>query len=311
MARRREDDDLYRGRGIQNKKKAAVIIVVLVVAVTGISLTAISFESVDFNEFALLQNNITREIETTVYEEGFYFTGLFATFIKFPSTWVTIEFSPSSEANDIPITANTQDGFQIVIDISFQYRLQAANLLELYSQYGLFYEDFYMQEARSIIRNIASEYNASDFYTNRISVDIALQVGLANASGQFLAQIGAFQLRQVDLPTDIDQALQNLFLTQLDIDQALLEQQAATIRAQTLIIQAQAQANITIIEAEALATALNITITAEGAALFELANQTGMNTTELLIYLWIQAIEMHESAYLFLTDDTPFLFGVP
>jgi len=309
MANRQVRDDYGRRPGvIQNKKKAAVLIIIIVVAVTGISLTAVSFESVDYNEYGLLQNTLTREIEETVYEAGFYYTGLFASFIKFDNTWQTIEFSPSDDADDIPVVASTNDGFQIVIDTSFQFRVQKDLLLSLYSAHGLNYRAFYIQEARSSIRNVAAQFNASEFYTNRLTIDDAFRADLNNKSALFMAQIGEFQLRQVDLPTNIDTALQEIFLAQLQLEIADLAQQEAVINAQTAIIQAYALANTTIIEAESLATALNITLTAEGAALFEVANQTGFNTTELLMYLWIKAVEGHDSSHLISPGDTPFIF---
>jgi len=338
MAKKRDLDE-FRG-GIQNKKKAVVIIVVIVAAITTVSLTALSFESVDFNEYALLQNTLTREIDDVVYEAGFHYTGVFASFIKFDNTWQTIEFSPHTDADDIPVTASTNDGFQIIIDISFQFRVEKDNLLALYSAHKLEYKAFYMQEARSTIRHIAAQYNASEFYTNRATIDTALGEAMHNKSTLFMAEIGQLQLRQVDLPSDIDAALQEIFLQQLQLEIAELERQEAIIDAETAIIEAYASANQTLIaayaaaeaaiiaayaeanqtiiaayaaanatvtEAEALAMALNITITQEGLALFDLANSTGFNTTELLMYLWIQAIEMHDSAYIILSGDTPFI----
>ena len=79
---------------------------------------------------------------------------------------------------------------------------------------------------------------------------------------------------------------------------AQYEQEAAIIRAQTAIIEAQAQANITLLQANASAEAfliqinaeakaVNITLTAEALAYYALAQTLGLNSTELLSYLWI------------------------
>ena len=69
--------------------------------------------------------------------------------------------------------------------------------------------------------------------------------------------------------------------------------------------------NITIIEAQAAAQALNITITAEGEALFNLAQTLGLNQTELLIYLWINALEELDDTYLIIGMDTPTILDLP
>ncbi len=50
----------------------------------------LAFDTVGYNQFGLNHNDITQEIEDKVYERGFYHTGIFNHFIKFPKTVQTM-----------------------------------------------------------------------------------------------------------------------------------------------------------------------------------------------------------------------------
>ena len=47
-------------------------------------------------EYALKQNSLTKQIDDQVYEEGLYMVGFWNEYITFPSTYITVEFTPSS-----------------------------------------------------------------------------------------------------------------------------------------------------------------------------------------------------------------------
>lgn len=296
----------------------AILIVMIIFAGILSSVIANSFEQIDYNEFGLKKNLLTNEIEEQVYEEGLYFIGIFYDFLKFPGTWSTIEFSHDLDADDIPLTAHTKDGLQVVIETSFQFRLNKSDILFLYGQFGMDYKDYFRRVARSAIRDICGQFSAMEFYANRSDVIIAMGDTLFDNLAE-LIEVGAFQLRNIDLPNSFEQATEQLEVARIEIEIAGYAQQAAIIEAQTLVLQAQAQANITIIEAQAeanssiiaaqaAAEALNITLTQEGLLLAQLANMTGLNSTELLTYLWIQAILEHDSSYLIIGENTPILF---
>ena len=61
------------------------------------------------------------------------------------------------------------------------------------------------------------------------------------------------------------------------------------------------------VQAKAVADQLNITITAQGMAFFEVATQLGLNQTEILTYMFIQAIMEHDESLLIIGDSSPLL----
>ena len=99
---------------------------------------------------------------------------------------------------------------------------------------------------------------------------------------------------------------------------ALYEQEAAIVRAQTEIIEAQADANITILTARAdaeayilnmnaQAEAINVTLTAEKMAYYAMGQQLNLTSSELLALLWVMAIQDHDESTLIIGTNTPIL----
>lgn len=302
MSRDRE----YFGSSFFNKKINVVLLIIIIIgSIVGISITATSFESIDVTEYGIKQNIITRQIEESVYEEGFYYTSPVATFIRFPRTWQSVEFSPSETAQDVVVATRTEDGLDLQIDISFQYRLVKGTLISLYKEYGIFYETTLLKIARGVIRDVAGEYDALEFFYNRSTISAAMVYALQAKESVLYIQVGEFQLRNIDLPDSFEDAIEQVEVAKQEIKKAEYQQQAATIRARTLVIEAEAQFNITKIEAEAYAEALDIKLTAEGEALAELMTDLGFNSTEILTYLWIKAIEEHDESYLIIGDNAP------
>jgi len=289
------------------KLKGIFAIFVLVLGITSVSILVCSFEQIDFNEYGLKQNIWTREFSEEIYEEGLYYIDPLHTFLRFPSTWQTIEFTPDFYSDDIPLSTQTKDGLEVTVDVSFQFRLRKQDLLMLYSSYGMDYKDYFIRVSRSALREVCGEFSAIEFYANRSIVNLVMKTSL-NDSLASLIEVGEFQLRDIDLPDSFEAATEELEVARIQIQIAQYAQEATIIEAQTLIIQAQADANITIIDAQAAADALNITLTAEGLLLAELAAAIGLNSTELLTYLWIQAILEHDSSYLIIGENTPILW---
>ncbi len=289
------------------KLKGIFAIFVLVLGITSVSILVCSFEQIDFNEYGLKQNIWTREFSEEIYEEGLYYIDPLHTFLRFPSTWQTIEFTPDFYSDDIPLSTQTKDGLEVTVDVSFQFRLRKQDLLILYSSYGMDYKDYFIRVSRSALREVCGEFSAIEFYANRSIVNLVMKTSL-NDSLASLIEVGEFQLRDIDLPDSFEAATEELEVARIQIQIAQYAQEATIIEAQTLIIQAQADANITIIDAQAAADALNITLTAEGLLLAELAAAIGLNSTELLTYLWIQAILEHDSSYLIIGENTPILW---
>jgi len=300
---------------LDKKRKILGGIFVCVILITSLTIVyfIFAFDSVGYNQYALNQNIFTQEIEDKVYEKGFYHIGLMNRFIKFPKTVQPIEFYESYS-----LDSRTKDGLLIHIQLSFQYKLRKADLIQLYGIFALDYENYFVSQARTTLRDVSSFYNAIEFFNNRTFIgDVMFQYLIQDLDAMF-ADVVYFQLREIDLPDEFEEALKQVQIAQQQYQIALYEQEATIIRAQTQIIEAQAEANITVVLAEAdaeaylinmeaQAEALNITLTAERLAYYAMGQELNLTSSELLALLWIMAIQEHDDSLLIIGTDTPLL----
>ena len=300
---------------LDKKRKilGGIFVSVIIVASVIVIYFIFAFDSVGYNQYALNQNSLSQEIENKVYEKGFYHIGPINQFIKFPKTVQPIEFYGS-----YPLDSRTKDGLLIHIQLSFQYKLRKADLIQLYGTFALEYENFFVSQARTTLRDVSSFYNAIEFFNNRTYIgDIMFEYLIQDLDVMF-ADVVYFQLREIDLPDEFEEALKQVQIAQQQYQIALYEQEAAIIRAQTQIIEAQAEANITVVLAEAdaeaylinmeaQAEALNITLTAERLAYYAMGQELNLTSSELLALLWVMAIQEHNDSLLIIGADTPVL----
>ena len=101
-------------------------------------------------EYGLNYSWISKNISPNIKENGLYFIGIGHSFIKFPKTVQTIEFSNQKTANKSQIQSRTSDGLEVTLEITFQYILIKYKIYELYNKYGSNYNYIYY-----IFQNIA------------------------------------------------------------------------------------------------------------------------------------------------------------
>lgn len=70
-----------------------------VISVTTTLLIILSFRMLEYNEYGLSYNAITKYVAPKAYPRGIYFLGIAHSFIKFPTTVQTFEFSQSGQAD--------------------------------------------------------------------------------------------------------------------------------------------------------------------------------------------------------------------
>jgi hypothetical protein len=125
-----------------------ISLIVVLVAVAGI-LIGISFSSLEYNEYGLDYNSFTKTIDKVPYTNGRYMLGIGHEFIIFPRAVQTVEFSFDTAADGPPLYSRTQDGLEVIIEISFQYHFMPEKLFDIYMQY----RDNY----RQVLRNVAMD----------------------------------------------------------------------------------------------------------------------------------------------------------
>eukprot|EP01006_Ploeotia_vitrea_P056886 TRINITY_DN68134_c4_g9_i1.p1 TRINITY_DN68134_c4_g9~~TRINITY_DN68134_c4_g9_i1.p1 ORF type:complete len:310 (+),score=16.06 TRINITY_DN68134_c4_g9_i1:82-1011(+) len=216
-------------------------------------LIPISFHYVERNRWAFKKNSITNDVDTSkVYSNGRYFWGIGRTSVTFPSTFQHVEFTGKRG-----LSVFTEAGLELLIDMSFQYRLQPDTLAQLFQTYGLTYASQIENIARAALRNEAPRFDIDQYITDRSTVVKALHLGLQVALAEIWVDVpeSKFQLRRVVLPEQVRDKFLNTFVQKEINKEKGQKQRADLIRKETEKMEQVIRGNITIITNRADATA--------------------------------------------------------
>jgi hypothetical protein len=137
-------------------------------------LLILSFSSIEVNEIALDYSGFSKSVGKDVYTPGIHFLGVTHSFIKYPSTVLTIDFSSEREANAPSVKSRTSDGLEVDIEISFQYLIQSNKLYDLYMKYADNYQIPFEKIALDVLTDIATRHNADNFFFEKEKISFEM-----------------------------------------------------------------------------------------------------------------------------------------
>jgi regulator of protease activity HflC (stomatin/prohibitin superfamily) len=272
-----------------------------------------SFGVLDPTQFALDYDTVNFQInENALYTGGRHFIGLGHTFIIFPKTLQTCRMGTFEGGEEVDgetfttssLQARTEDGLQVTLDISFQYRLTETidAIIKLYSDFQDNYRPAYVRIARNVLRDVASEFQAFQYFYNRSIVGAKMREVLNSALANHSATVQAFQLLNVELPERFSSAIEGTEVARQAIENAKYQQDVARTEANTRVEEAKRQAEIILLQASATAKSTrlqaaadaNITLRqmeAETAAYKTIQTELDLTEDQLLSYVWLKAIQ--------------------
>jgi regulator of protease activity HflC (stomatin/prohibitin superfamily) len=135
--------------------------------------------------------------------------------VLLPGIHVTRPFSEvveySTRLTDIKetIESTSEEGLNLVLDVSLQYRLEPQNAAQVYTNIGTDEKEIVISRFRSIVREITAQYPARDIYSNKRQ-EIAQQI--RTRLTQEIEPLGFVVeqalLREVVLPETVQAAIQ-------------------------------------------------------------------------------------------------------
>jgi len=270
--------------------------------ITLIVCLAISFQTLDQLDYGLNYNSIGEQIEAEVYEKaGLYFLGVGHSFIRYPKTIQTMEFV--AEEND-RLQTRTSDGLPVKLSISFQFRYDPGRLLENYLTYKGEERVVYENVAKATIANVATNFTAYTFFNDKQGIATSMQIEVTRIFSESLyALVDAFQITQVELPSQFQQAILDTIQAKQNITTTLRykENMAVTFNTQVIVanqtrLQTVALAYGTAAQRTEEATA-NVAVTRQSvlAEMYAYGNLTQqvassfaspLNASEILDYIW-------------------------
>lgn len=305
------------------------LVMTLISVIIASTLLGVSFDTLDPTSMGLLFDGNTRNLDcSTVYGatrgagSRRYFVGLGAGFFqfRFPIPTTQLVFNNGGGADAGIITSRTSEGMTVQMALTVQYSLvpQGASLCGLVRNYGTgegAWKPFYIQYIASTARTTLSQFGVYDMWQQRGAVAAAVRAAVTAELSTRGANVVGVQLLSLDVPDALQNEIENTTVQFQGIFQAALSQQAQTVAAVTAQLQAETAAQVTLLNANAAATStlsiataaaagLNLTAVAEGKGYAAVANTFGMNTTELLAFVWIDAL-LNTNAQLVIDSNTP------
>jgi len=279
----------------------SVFLFILVVISAG--LWGGSFKTIGPLEAGLKINTVTKAISgDLVWTPGRYYVGLVTTFITYPTTLQTIEFSNGDAADAAPLAASTSDGNPITLEVSFQFRLMIGSMLQLYRSYEDNYRSQYITVAQSVLKTtVAARYALGDYFKERATISQVMHSALNQALQQNFAVVEHFQLRTLTAaPTYDAQVLASIIKQQNGISTAVQRNSSLVRAATTLKVQTATQ-QIVVVNAVAAKTAqetlnrayakgISIHLNATAKAYSNLKKALGYNSTNLLTHVFIETV---------------------
>jgi|EP00945_MAST-04E_sp_MAST-4E-sp1_P004707 hypothetical protein len=187
-----------------------------VVFITAIILFACSFKTVEVNETCLQYGSLTREVEEEpTKNQGTVFIGIDQDFLCFPKTVLKLDYTGGNQ-----LKARTKEGLLMGIDITIEYKLLVGSVKKLFDLTALEYENLYDAIAHSAMRNSASHFNAADILRSSGPFTLKIRELLEPRFNNFFATVSEVQVRQIQLPEDVQGKLQAVLNIGLQKDEA-------------------------------------------------------------------------------------------
>mmetsp|Transcript_28769 Transcript_28769/g.90618 ORF Transcript_28769/g.90618 Transcript_28769/m.90618 type:complete len:384 (+) Transcript_28769:124-1275(+) len=226
-----------------------------------------SLKQVDQNEYGLVFNWMTKQIGNEVHHGGLHFIGFWNTFVTFPATVRTIEFSDRQHIRtSTALHTRTKEGLALELSVSFQYTLHPDGIPALYALTNVGYESLYVRIARDQLLEVASDYEGPQYWVKRKEIGDQMREKVNSQLQGSHASLWDLELLRIDLPDQYEASITKTQVQQQMVKTRQNEQLAAGIRADTEIMRAEYERRIRVVEAGADANYTFVTELADGKA---------------------------------------------
>lgn len=293
-------------------------------------LAACSIGAVPPLNYGIRYNFFNKYADTsTVYSSGRYFIGPWNTFLLFPASVQTVEFTGErrlwqSGVRYPALHTRTKEGLALHLQVSLQYKLTQHRLGQLYAEFNTAYEQMFISTIRDTLIRVAADYEAYQLWSARGKVGAKMQSMVHQALQRTYAECWGLQLMVIELPTQFDDSIVLTQVQKQAVTTSQYQQTAAQIRARTLVIAAEygrkvtvimagGKANYTLVTKTAKALARQKTLGTESDVFHNIKDLLNLSPENLVVYQQYSAVQMQPNATLFYGFDegTSMMMGMP
>jgi len=292
-------------------------VVVLAILVLIVTLIAVSFQQLGANEVGLDYSGVTLTIDTSqLHESGLHFLGPNHKFIVYRKDVQELDMRADNN-----LVARTVDGLQVVLDSRIFFRLSISkdNLASLYLMFGDDFETPYEDISRSIIRDVAANFTAFEFWTFRDLIQTTMENALRVKLVDYYCNMEQFLLSNFELPVAFQEAI-----TQTEVAKQIISsydswtisnrtqidaavQQFRDHTAPVIVQQANTTATSFLLGVDADIQTLKLTVDAEVTGYNIIQEKLGFTKEELVTYVWIDQMFKDTVAKKIFSLESPLL----
>ena len=231
--------------------------------------------------------------------------------ISYQTYTMSIATEEGQRAGDDSIAARTADGQEIVVDASVIFAVDPEQVIKVH----IFWQDRYEEDlvraqARSIIRDVVSQFNVNEVVSTK-RFDLIDQISeemttVLNESGILMVD---FILRNITFSDEYAAAVEQKQIAEQQAQEAELLVEKKKQEAEQARQEAQGLADAAVIAAEGQAAARILEAEAEAEAL-QVQAEVLAQYPDLLTYVYITKLSPNVDV-MFLPYDSPFIFPLP
>mmetsp|Transcript_103496 Transcript_103496/g.183859 ORF Transcript_103496/g.183859 Transcript_103496/m.183859 type:complete len:310 (-) Transcript_103496:77-1006(-) len=259
-------------------------------------------------EIGLDYNRITQSIGDEAWGTGRHWIGIGHTFVKFPSTVVTVQFTHDSrDLLSGPLRSRTSDGLEVSLELSFQYQLNDKQLYQMYTTFGPDYHELFVRMGMDLLTVAATKHVARAFFVNRTMIgNMMEQTVKTHFREHAFVDVPLFQFQAVSLPTDFESAIKETQVAEQKIKRMEAQQQMRIVEYETEVIQAQRYVQVRKQEGTAFAESIKLANDANvmslnasqilaASAFQQVLELFKGDTAQMLKYMKVRAMRDHPS----------------
>lgn len=135
-----------------------------------------SFQYVDFTEYGLRYNTITKQVDPTeAFEAHRYFGGPSIAYHAYPKTVQFVVFNGTGLKK--PIGMKDKIGGSFEVEMNMGYQLLKESIYDIFRTYKFLYEDSYLTNIRAAVRQKAQQYSMLDFVQDGKREQLEVEIG--------------------------------------------------------------------------------------------------------------------------------------
>jgi len=223
-------------------------------------------------EYGLKKNGVSGSVFTTAVQGGLHIVAPWQSFLTFPATRVTLEWSNSVNADRPQVATRTgadpndpdSGGQPLSISCAVQIRLIRTDLKRIFLDFGSYAaaKQRYILLAGNMVSNTAQEFTPQDFWRKRHTIANQMLHEINVLLVKNGAEAVSFEIMKVDFATSFENSITGVQVAEQQKVVNEYNQQVQQVEQQIAVLNSHNQAKIATIHANAVRTAKEMVGTA-------------------------------------------------